>query len=624
MSPWYLFFFLSAHLTITFSANAANDNTTRYGDDVDFTTVCPTWYTPDANNSAKCSCGETFDGKLRCQQDEQIGMVVGNCMTQTENQTLIGLCPYTVHNVDLIQSLYTTMPKNISKLEYFMCGHMNRTGVLCSQCKPGLHLAVLSYQRECIECSNTARGVALFLFLAFVPTTVFFFIVMSCKIDISSGPMNAILCLLQVILSQVNQNPTDYIFRSQDPLSYYPVLVLLTVYGIWNLDYFRFVIPPFCISPSLTSLPAQTLEYVIAIYPLVLVVATYICVELYDNGNYLVVRAWLPFRRLFDYQCFRDLNIKHSLITTFATFLLLAYTRLSFISKSILNYTLLKNSRGETVDTVMAMDASISYLSRPHIPYVILAVFMVAIFNLLPFLLLLFYPTKWFQQLLGCFPHVNWHPLHAFMDIFQGCYKNGTNGTRDYRYFAAFYILLRLLILIPIDDHSISAIRLVFIPLLYSFLLAVLKPYQNNIYNIWDTFCFFVYTLNQLWLLCSTYDSHLPLEIVYVTFMVVVIYSCSISAVKIFKTVCPNYYALCVVKILRNGSKCGWNKYTLCNRQREEEYLNLERGERNNSNSLQLNDGYPDRLVNPQDYRPLLAENSANKGHNMISSYGVQ
>ena len=37
-----------------------------------------------------------------------------------------------------------------------------------------------------------------------------------------------------------------------------------------------------------------------------------------------------------------------------------------------------------------------------------------------------------------------WDILNQFMDIFQGWYKDGTNGTRDYRYFFAFYFLLRI------------------------------------------------------------------------------------------------------------------------------------------------------------------------------------
>ena len=42
-------------------------------------------------------------------------------------------------------------------------------------------------------------------------------------------------------------------------------------------------------------------------------------------------------------------------------------------------------------------------------------------------------------------PAITAVPLHAFMDAFQGCYKDGTNGTRDCRYFAGLQLVLRLL-----------------------------------------------------------------------------------------------------------------------------------------------------------------------------------
>ena len=29
--------------------------------------------------------------------------------------------------------------------------------------------------------------------------------------------------------------------------------------------------------------------------------------------------------------------------------------------------------------------------------------------------------------------------MHTFADAFQGCYKNGTNGSRDFRYFAVSF-----------------------------------------------------------------------------------------------------------------------------------------------------------------------------------------
>ena len=49
--------------------------------------------------------------------------------------------------------------------------------------------------------------------------------------------------------------------------------------------------------------------------------------------------------------------------------------------------------------------------------------------------------------MLGCLK-IRWHALHIFADVFQGCYKNRTDGTNDYRYFAAFYLILRIIILL--------------------------------------------------------------------------------------------------------------------------------------------------------------------------------
>ncbi len=112
---------------------------------------------------------------------------------------------------------------------------------------------------------------------------------------------------------------------------------------------------------------------------------------------------------------------------------------------------------------------------------------MLVFFNLIPLLLLQFYPTNWFQKFLGCFPRVNWLPLHAFMDIFQGCYKNGTEGTRDYRYFSGFYLMIRVLHLIPFYYQTISNIRYIFVPLLFSYAFAVLRPYKRHILILYSS-----------------------------------------------------------------------------------------------------------------------------------------
>ena len=578
---------------------------------------CPTWYRPSEEDPSDCVCGSTLDGKVRCQQSERVSLVVGNCMTYTDSEVLTGLCPYAVHNGSLLDNLYTTLPERVSELDDFMCGGLNRTGLLCSKCVDRLSLAAMSYQRECVECSNEKAGIVLFLFLVFVPATLFFLLIMVCGVDISSGPMNAALTLLQVNLAQVNQNPADYIFKSSNPLSYYFVVFLVTFYGIWNLDFLRYVIPPFCISNSLTSLQAQGLEYVIAVYPLLLIALTYTGVEMYDGENSVAIKLWQPFKKIFSMKYFKGLNVKYSLIATFATFLQLVYTRLFFISKEILNYAELKNSAGDTVSVVLAMDASVTYSSTEHVPYIVLAVMMLLIFNLLPLILLLLYSTRCFQRFLGRFPRVNWHPLHAFMDIFHGCYKNGTSGTKDCRYFAALNLMVRIMMLAPIDNHSLSSLNLVIVPLLFTVLLATQKPYQKNILNLWGIFCYFLCTLNQLWVLCSTYDTHLPFELVYISHIILFSYFCFLIVGKTVKTISPGCYRACLGKVARCAGKIG------C---RQIDNTMMADLEANMRPPCEEDEEFPDRVNNHQDYRPLLAKSGSNSEttvcHN-IASYGV-
>lgn len=635
-----------------FSNNSTSSNSSTSGDTTNSrsnnnnTATCPTWYHPAETEQGheQCVCGDSLNGKVRCLQGTQVGLVVGNCMTRDGEETLVGLCPYSISNSSVLDDFYTALPKNASEINGFMCSRLNRTGLLCSRCEKGLSLAALSYTRECIECKNTARGIVLLLVLTFVPATVFFLIVMVCSVDILSGPMNAALTVVQINLAQISQNPSDILFKSSNPLSYYPMLFLVTVYGIWNFDFFRYVLPPFCISRSLTSLEAESLEYIIAVYPLLLIIATYIFVELYDKEYHLIVTMWAPFKKIFNLKCFKDLNIKHSLVTTFATFLQLVYTRIFFVSKVYLNYTHLQNSTGDTVSTALTMDASITYLSATHTPYVALAFFMLLVFNILPLLLLLLYPTKCFQLMLGCIPGINWHPLHAFMDIFQGCYKNGTNGTRDCRYFAGFNLLIRMIMLTPIDSHSLSSIKLVLVPFLFGFLLAAAKPYRRNILNLWGMFCYFLYTLNMLWILCSTYDAHLSFEIAYISHFILFSYLLFLFLVKTVKTVSPSCYAACVERGRRfteevkrwagSGSKISTVLCCCCcccfeGTTRKD----LERGggggggRRGDVHSLcEVDEEFPDRVNNPQDYQHLLAESGSSSygnRHMVIASYGI-
>ena len=68
---------------------------------------------------------------------------------------------------------------------------------------------------------------------------------------------------------------------------------------------------------------------------------------------------------------------------------------------------------------------TITYFGSDHLPYAILAIVIFTCFVCIPTLIFVIYPCQLFQKCLFAFP-LNWYVLHALVDSFQGCYKDGT------------------------------------------------------------------------------------------------------------------------------------------------------------------------------------------------------
>ena len=63
-----------------------------------------------------------------------------------------------VHSAIPMLVLRVLMPLSRMILNSFMCSSLNRTGLLCSQCRKGLGPAVLSYKWQCVECFDKRYG----------------------------------------------------------------------------------------------------------------------------------------------------------------------------------------------------------------------------------------------------------------------------------------------------------------------------------------------------------------------------------------------------------------------------------------------------------------------------------
>ena len=107
---------------------------------------------------------------------------------------------------------------------------------------------------------------------------------------------------------------------------------------------------------------------------------------------------------------------------------------------------------------------------------------------IIPIIFLFLYPSRWFQK---CLNHFNLQllPLRAFVDAFQGCYKDGTDGTRDCRYFAALQLVLRLIfpfIFFITTEITVSLLFSAVALTLYITLFVIVRPYKVNVYNKTD------------------------------------------------------------------------------------------------------------------------------------------
>ena len=179
-------------------------------------------------------------------------------------------------------------------------------------------------------------------------------------------------------------------------------------------------------------------------------------------------------------------------------------------------------------------------------------------------------------------------------DAFQGCYKNGTNGTRDYRYFAGLYLLFRIILLTEFITRF-SYMWLIPFPVVVSLLFAYFRPYKNNLFNIIDCLAFALVALTTYLLVFAIRIRPFSIQLLYVIgsipflyFITLILYKI-LSRVALFRTCCSR---------LRKKIQA----------RKENQDLDIDRDEN-------INDDLPDRIVNPDMYQPLLAVTDDGEGN---------
>ena len=421
-----------------------------------------------------CECGDDLSGTIVCnERDKTVSIKSCYCMTLDESisQPVVTNCLYTCSALHYIHRIGTNTTVNLNNVT---CGHYNRKGIACGVCIEGHSLPVYSYSLSCVECSDYKYNWLKYIAIAYIPLTLFYFTVIIFRISATSGSMIGYVTVSQMVATY--SLVKLYQSFSHSTQSFLGLIVML--YSIWNLDFFRSLYPPFCLHPKLTSLQVLMLDYLVAVYPMLLVFLTYI----FDERFRLTMCLCWPVNKCFRH--FRkELDIKSSLISAFATMLLLSYVKILNVTANILIFGYHYDIHGNYGHLYVYYDTNTLYLSREHLPYFIIAIAMSLIFNIIPLLLLCIYPCRCFRRCLNStgFQH---QVLHTFMDSFQGCYKH---KPLNFRGFTAVYFFTQIVNLMIYNVtgqqyHPLSCYMLIFVIIL----LVIARPHKNIWHNVID------------------------------------------------------------------------------------------------------------------------------------------
>ena len=445
------------------------------------------------HSSKQCNCHESksFGEFVHCDSESfQSYIYEGACISHCSDRhcntssLIASWCPFS--------SGYQKPGEKISlQLTKDFCMILKRNGTLCSKCIENYGIAAFHHTMECAPCKNSYKNWLQYFALELIPLTVFFIIVFIFHVGVTRASANAF-----IFFSQVVSLPTFFILLKtetkiflQHNLNLSKALIhsLYIPYSMWALEIPFTVGTYFCLSTSLSGIHILALQYLSALYPLLLAGIVFGVIKLHENNCRAIVCLCRPLCILFA-RFRRTWRPTTSVIDAFATFIVLAYTKLIRVSLSLLARVHVVNVAGETVDYVMKYDPSAHFFQGNHIPFGILSILIFILLGLLPPIILLLYPFRWFQRFLN-WSKLNSLALKTFVDAFQGCYKDGTDGTPDRRFFAGFYFLLKITIFTIytfIDDRYIVFNYASIVYMVATLCFTTLQPYKQNFYNCLD------------------------------------------------------------------------------------------------------------------------------------------
>ena len=244
--------------------------------------------------------------------------------------------------------------------------------------------------------------------------------------------------------------------------------------------------------PKLTGIHVHMLGFVTALYPLVLVLITYAGLE-FNIKDIRGVKKIFHMLQDVASKITDGFNLGNSIIHAFATFILLSSSLVRFETHSLVLSAAVFNVHGSIVKTVMYYDPTIERFSSSHIPYMFAALLLFFVLILCPAMFLTIYPTPLYERLTRYVSPRKRIAFKIFADTFQESFKDGLNGTRDYRIVPGLLILTSV-VYVAIEFTNVEQphgdLAIGFIWFLLSFAVSAIRPCKTSTANVSLSFHF--------------------------------------------------------------------------------------------------------------------------------------
>ena len=452
----------------------------------DESSECPNWYHRPPG-SHHCQCGSALKGGIMC-SDDGVYIRVDFIMTwdTATNQTVAAYSKYSYVNYSTItHRVYTLMPNDSRDLNETMCAPNNREGFLCEYCVPGY--GPTAYSPKCMDCKghSTLSAIARFLTFKLGPITMMFTLLMIFRINVTQGPLFGYVLYCQALVITNGQINTFYQLLLYELHNYGWVLqASLFLSSFWAMD-FSLLGGNYCISESLNKMNVLFLNFISVLYTLFFVISTYILIELHARNFRPIVIMWKPFGRCFS-KIRRNWSATDSIVHAYATLFLLSFATMNHNVYLLLESTNIYNSTGKVKTNVLVNRPFIHMYSSEYVPYLIIVLTLMFFLGVCPTTLLCIYSIKMFRRKFNnCFSHRIQIVLNTFVETFHGTFKDGLNGTRDYRMILITVMFTTIVasVGVVLDIYIIFSYGVALL-VLSSFLIAYVRPCKSFLTNL--------------------------------------------------------------------------------------------------------------------------------------------